>query len=206
MSKGFILKSTDIKTNDYLEICPGCLACYNQGRLTFYWFRLNKDTTLKQIEAALDIEEIHKRAKTPYACGGDEVQIQDNDFNGGEYMTAREIYGYVKLLRLVPSFDYVRAFKEIYLMNDEFINVEKVYEINEFEVSDTFRRFAEDVMTFDNDREFNEYLEETFTETNSINDDNPLINYIDWDRVVRDLKMDWEETEISGTIYAWRSI
>ena len=190
-----------LQTKDYLEICPGCLACYNQGRLTFYWFRLNKDTTLKQIETALDIEEIHKRAKTPYACGGDEVHIQDNDFNGGEYMTAREIYGYVKLLRLVPSFDYVRAFKEIYLMRDEFIN-----NLNNNEPSDMFKRFAEDVMTFADDREFNEYLEGTFTETNSINDDNPLINYIDWDRVVRDLKMDYEEVDISGTTYAWRSL
>ena len=61
-------------------------------------------------------------------------------------------------------------------------------------------------MTFDSDREFNEYLEETFTETNSINDDNPLINYIDWDRVVRDIKMDYEEVDISGTTYAWRTI
>jgi hypothetical protein len=120
-----------LQTKDYLEICPGCLACYNQGRLTFYWFRLNKETTLKQIEAALDIEEIHKRAKTPY---------------------------------------------------------------------------AEDVMTFDSDKELNEYLEETFTETYSINDDNPLINYIDWDKVVRDLKMDYEEVDISGTTYAWRSL
>ena len=192
-----------LQTRDYLEICPGCLACYNQGRLTFYWFRLNKDTTLKQIEAALDIEEIHKRAKTPYACGGDEVHIQDNEFNGGEDMTAREIYGYVKLLRLVPSFDYVRAFKEIYFMQDEFVNNDYV---RAFEPSDTFKRFAEDVMTFDSDREFNEYLEGTFTETNSINDDNPLINYIDWDRVVRDLKMDYEEVDISGTTYAWRSL
>jgi hypothetical protein len=196
-----------LQTKDYLEICPGCLACYNQGRLTFYWFRLNKETTLKQIEAALDIEEIHKRAKTPYACGGDEVHIQDNDFNGGEYMTAKEIYGYVKLLRLVPSFDYVRAFKEIYLMRDEFVNnLNKNPQINNNEPSDMFKRFAEDVMTFDSDRELNEYLEETFTETYSINDDNPLINYIDWDKVVRDLKMDYEEVDISGTTYAWRSL
>jgi hypothetical protein len=196
-----------LQTKDYLEICPGCLACYNQGRLTFYWFRLNKETTLKQIEAALDIEEIHKRAKTPYACGGDEVHIQDNDFNGGEYMTAKEIYGYVKLLRLVPSFDYVRAFKEIYLMRDEFVNnLNKNPQINNNEPSDMFKRFAEDVMTFDSDKELNEYLEETFTETYSINDDNPLINYIDWDKVVRDLKMDYEEVDISGTTYAWRSL
>ena len=44
------------------------------------------------------------------------------------------------------------------------------------------------------------------SETNSINDDNPLINYIDWDKVVRDLKMDYQEVNISGTTYAWRSI
>ena len=69
-----------------------------------------------------------------------------------------------------------------------------------------FKRFAEDVMTFASDREFNEYLKETFLETNSFNYGNPLINYIDWDRVVRDLKMDYEEVDISGTTYAWRSI
>ena len=192
-----------LQTKDYLEICPGCLACYNQGRLTFYWFRLNKETTQKQIEAALDIEEIHKRAKTPYACGGDEVHIQDNDFGGGEYMTAKEIYGYVELLQLVPSFDYVRAFKDIYLMNDEF----EYREWNKStKPSDMFKRFAEDVMTFASDREFNEYLKETFLETNSFNYGNPLINYIDWDKVVRDLKMDYEEVDISGTTYAWRSL
>jgi len=192
-----------LQTKDYLEICPGCLACYNQGRLTFYWFRLNKETTQKQIEAALDIEEIHKRAKTPYACGGDEVHIQDNDFGGGEYMTAKEIYGYVELLQLVPSFDYVRAFKDIYLMNDEF----EYREWNKStKPSDMFKRFAEDVMTFASDREFNEYLKETFLETNSFNYGNPLINYIDWDKVVRDLKMDYEEVDISGTTYAWRKL
>ena len=90
-------------------------------------------------------------------------------------MTAKEIYGYVKLLRLVPSFDYVRAFKEIYLMQDEF---QQEGSGIQYEPSDMFKRFAEDVMTFNTDREFNDYLEGEYTETNSINDDNPLINYI----------------------------
>ena len=190
------------ETKNFIEICPGCLACYNQGRLTFYWFKINKDTTLKQIERALDVEEIHRRAKTPFVCGGDDVHIQDNDFGGGEYMLPEELYGYVQLLQLVPNFDYIRAFKDIYLMQDEF-------DVNQ-EPSDMFKRFAEDVMTFDSDREFNDHLEETFTEFIPIlihkNDDNPLINYIDWDKVVKDLKMHYEETEISGTIYAWRKI
>tara|TARA_R100000995_G_C3434938_1_gene100342 strand:- start:136 stop:723 length:588 start_codon:yes stop_codon:yes gene_type:complete len=190
------------ETKNFIEICPGCLACYNQGRLTFYWFKINKDTTLKQIERALDVEEIHRRAKTPFVCGGDEVHIQDNDFGGGEYMLPEELYGYVQLLQLVPNFDYIRAFKDIYLMQDEF-------DVNQ-EPSDMFKRFAEDVMTFDSDREFNDHLEETFTEFIPIlihkNDDNPLIHYIDWDKVVKDLKMHYEETEISGTIYAWRKI
>ena len=42
-------------------------------------------------------------------------------------------------------------------MNDEFVN-----NLNNNEPSDMFKRFAEDVMTFDSDREFNEYLEEHF--------------------------------------------
>ena len=64
-----------LQTRDYLEICRVVWLITIKG-ITFYWFRLNKDTTLKQIEAALDIEEIHKRAKTPYACGGDEVHTR----------------------------------------------------------------------------------------------------------------------------------
>ena len=193
----------DTKTDNYIEICPGCLACYNQGRLTFYWFRITKDTTLEQIEQALDIEEIHRKAKTPYACGGDEVHIQDNDFCGGEYMSAKELFGYVQLLKLIPNFDYVRAFKNIYLMEDEFYYPEGNHEV---EVSSMFKEYAESVQVFDSQNDVDIYLDDTFTEINNIDYSKNVHNYIDWEKVRRDLMYDYKKTEVNSKIYLWREI
>lgn len=184
---------------NFIEICPGCLACYNQGRLTFYWFQINKDTTLEQIERALDVEEIHRRAKTPFVCGGDEVHIQDNDFGGGEYMLPEELYGYVQLLQLVPNFDYVRAFKDLYLMQDEF-------DLNQ-EPSDMFREFANDVLVFDYEHELHEYLDEAFGEYMEINSvPEILYSFIDWSAARDWLMTDRERADIDNKIYIWRKI
>tara|TARA_R100000234_G_C4997075_1_gene178453 strand:+ start:333 stop:911 length:579 start_codon:yes stop_codon:yes gene_type:complete len=190
-------------TDNYIEICPGCLACYNQGRLTFYWFRITKDTTLEQIQQALDIEQIHRKAKTPYACGGDEVHIQDNNFGGGEYMSAKELFGYVQLLKLVPNFDYVRAFKNVYLMQDEFDYPQGNHAV---EVSSMFKEFAEAVLVFDSEGDLNIHLNDDFMEVNNIDDSNNLSFYIDWDKARRDLLYDYQKTEVGNKIYLWRSI
>jgi len=186
------------ETKNFIEICPGCLACYNQGRLTFYWFQINKDTTLEQIERALDVEEIHRRAKTPFVCGGEEVHIQDNDFGGGEYMLAEELFGYVELLKLVPNFDYIRAFKDVYLMNDEL-------DINQ-EPSEMFEEFAYSVQVFDNIDEQNTHLEYEFMEIYDVSETDRLYHYIDWSAVRHDMLMDMQRAEVNGKIYLWRSI
>jgi len=186
------------ETKNFIEICPGCLACYNQGRLTFYWFQINKDTTLEQIERALDVEEIHRRAKTPFVCGGEEVHIQDNDFGGGEYMLAEELFGYVELLKLVPNFDYIRAFKDVYLMNDEL-------DINQ-EPSEMFKEFADSVQVFDNIDEQNTHLEYEFMEIYDVSETDRLYHYIDWSAVRHDMLMDMQRAEVNGKIYLWRSI
>ncbi len=182
-------------SNNYIEICPGCLACYNQGRLTFYWFQINKETTLEQIQKALSIEEIHKKAKTPHACGGDEVHIQDNDFGGDEYMLAEELFGLVQLLQLVPNFDYVRAFKEVFLMGDEL-------DVNH-EPTETFKDFADTVREFQSreDEEFE--LEERFVEHYDV--PQHLTPFINW-REVREHMLDGvERAEINGVTYIWSS-
>jgi hypothetical protein len=186
------------ETKNFIEICPGCLACYNQGRLTFYWFQINKDTTLEQIERALDVEEIHRKAKTPFLCGGEEVSIQDNDFGGGEYMTAKELYGYVELLQLVPNFDYIKAFKEIYLMEDEFDADQ--------EPSDQFKEFADSVQVFDNIDEQNTHLEYEFMEIYDVSETDRLYNYIDWSEARHDMLIDMNRAEVNKKIYIWRGI
>ena len=191
------------ETKNFIEICPGCLACYNQGRLTFYWFQINKDTTLEQIERALDVEEIHRRAKTPFVCGGEEVHIQDNDFGGGEYMTAKELYGYVELLQLVPNFDYIKAFKEVYLMSDEF---QQLGSGIQYEPSEQFKEFADSVQVFDNIDEQNTHLEYEFMEIYDVSETDRLINYIDWATVRHGMLIDMNKAEVNGKIYLWRGI
>lgn len=180
-----------------IEICPGCLACYNQGRLTFYWFRITKDTTLEEIKTALDIEEIHKRAKTPYACGGDEVHIQDNDFGGGEYMLPEEIFGIVQLLKLVPDFDYIRAYKECYGAGEEL-------DINN-EPSESFKEFADCVLVFNSIQEEEEYLDEYFCEVYQVDDGQMYANYIDWYRVREDMRIDMNTAQIGSRTFLWRN-
>lgn len=185
----------DMASNNYIEICPGCLACYNQGRLTFYWFQINKETTLEQIQKALDIEEIHKKAKTPYLCGGDEVHIQDNDFGGGEYMTAEELFGLVQLLQLVPNFDYVRAFKEVFLMGDEL-------DVNH-EPTETFKDFADNVTIFNTREDEENALDDMFIEHFDVPEH--LEQFINW-REVREFMLDrFERAEINGVTYLWSS-
>lgn len=191
------------ETKNFIEICPGCLACYNQGRLTFYWFQINKDTTLEQIEQALDIEQIHTKAKTPYACGGDEVHIQDNDFGGGEYMSAKELFGYVQLLNQIPNFDYVRAFKNIYLMQDEF---QQEGSGIQYEPSEMFKEYAESVQVFDSQIDVDNYLDDTFADINNINDSNNLYSFINWNSAREWVLNDYEKTEVNSKIYLWRSI
>lgn len=186
----------DTASNNYIEICPGCLACYNQGRLTFYWFQINKETTLEQIEQALDVENIHKKAKTPYVCGGDEVHIQDNDFGGGEYMLADELYGLVQLLQLVPNFDYIRAFKEVFLMGDEL-------DVNH-EPTSAFKEFADNVQVFDNIQDKENYLDEYFCEMYGVDEGQVYANYIDWYRVREDMLIDMCYAEVGGKTYLWR--
>jgi len=198
---------TQTETKNFIEIAPGCLACYNQGRLTFYWFQINKDTTLEQIEKALDVEEIHRKAKTPFLCGGEEVSIQDNDFGGGEYMTAKELFGYVQLLQLVPNFDYIRAFKDIYLMQDEF---QQLGSGIQYEPSDMFKEFANDVLVFDYTHELDEHLDEVFGEFMDINNNTNvpeiLYSFIDWRAARQWVLNDYEQTEINNKIYLWRGI
>ena len=192
----------DTKYHNNIEIAPGCLACYNQGRLTFYWYQITKDTTLEQIEQALDIQHIHTKAKTPYACGGDEVHIQDNDFGGGEYMSARELFGYVQLLKLIPNFDYVRAFKEVYLMEDEFDYPQGNHAV---EVSSMFKEYAESVQVFDSIYDLENYLDEQFTEYAEMHSCPDIIfSFINWRDAREWLLQDYEKVELSSKIYLWR--
>ena len=143
----------------------------------------------------MSIEEIHKKAKTPHACGGDEVHIQDNDFGGGEYMLAEELFGLVQLLQLVPNFDYVRAFKDVFLMGDEL-------DVNH-EPTQAFEEFAEEVTTFTSRESEENALEDRFVDMFEISDH--LYPFINWREVREYMLQDLERAEINGVTYLWKS-
>ena len=105
----------ETKTNkDNINVAIQCLACYNMGKLTFYWKSYTKNTTLEEIENSLDIETIHTKAKVPYLCNGDEYMIADNEnIKVEEYATAKDIYKFVELLQDVDDTDYINAYTQI---------------------------------------------------------------------------------------------
>jgi len=101
-------------TKDKFEIAIQCLACYNQGRLTFYWKSINKNTTLEDIQKSLDVETIHEKAKVKYLCGGEEYMIADyEDIKIEEYSSSQEIYLYAQALADVEDVDMLKAYTRI---------------------------------------------------------------------------------------------
>lgn len=50
-----------------------------------------------------------------------------------------------------------------------------------------------------------EFAQQLFDDLGYLGDENPLVNYVDWDAVVRDLKMDYSFVRSSdGTLYVFR--
>jgi Rad3-related DNA helicase len=80
----------------------------------------------------------------------------------------------------------------------------------QYEPSDMFKEFADDVLVFDYTHELDEHLDELFGEFMHINQDMQvpeiLYSFIDW-KAARDWVLnDYEQTEINNKIYLWRKI
>ena len=105
----------ETKTNkDSINIAIQCLACYNMGKLTFYWKSCTKNTTLDEIYNSLNVQTIHSKAKVPYLCNGDEYMIADyENIKVDEYANGIEIFKLVELLNDVEDTDYINAYTQI---------------------------------------------------------------------------------------------
>jgi antirestriction protein len=48
------------------------------------------------------------------------------------------------------------------------------------------------------------FAEQLFDDLGYLQDDNPLVNYVDWDAVARDLRMDYSFVRYEDTLYVFR--
>lgn len=163
----------ETKTNkDSINIAIQCLACYNMGKLTFYWKSFTKNTTLEEIENSLDVETIHTKAKVPYLCNGDEYMIADyENIKIDEYAHAKDIYKLVELLQDVDDTDYIKAYLEI--NHIEYLDRE----------SDSWTEFKDNVQVFNWLSDAEDYAEEFAKDAYGFYEieDNFFADWINWD-------------------------
>jgi len=62
----------------------------------------------------------------------------------------------------------------------------------------------DDGIHFIKEYEFEDYARELAEDSYISEDNNPLLNYIDWERWARDVQMDYSEVEFEGTTYYYR--
>jgi hypothetical protein len=157
---------------DTLNLAIQCLACYNMGKLTFYWKSYTKNTTLEEIENSLDVETIHTKAKTPYLCNCDEYSLSDyENIKVEEYATAKDIYKLVELLQDVDDTDYINAYCQI--NHVEYLDRE----------SSSWTEFKDNVLVFNWLSDALDYTEEYLMDVYDYAsiDGNYFADWINWD-------------------------
>ena len=182
------------------SICPTCLACYNMGYLTFYWYQVNEKTTLEEIEKAMTLEVIHKKAgRMPNLCDGDEVFISDYEYiKVEEYDQPELIHNLVKKLKDVRDVGELAVFRDFYHYSEDLD-------------SDTWENFHCSVQSFDYMQEVDEHLLEVGMENlgfNIIEVQSPEIwdrisIYIDEDKVISRMKDIYFLEEYNNKYYVW---
>lgn len=157
---------------DSINLAIQCLACYNMGKLTFYWKSLTKNSTLEEIQNSLDVETIHTKAKTPFLCNGDEYMIADyENIKVEEYATAKDIYKFVELLQDVDDTDYINAYCQI--NHVEYLDRE----------SSSWQEFKENVIVFNWLSDARDYVEEYLIDVYDYAsiDGSYFADWINWD-------------------------
>jgi hypothetical protein len=152
------------------DIAIQCLACYNQGRLTFYWKSIDKNTTLEDIQKSLEVETIHAKAKVKYLCGGDEYFISDTEeISIEEYSSSEEIHQLAQALADVEDVDMIKAYKRINYSLD-------------LDSSD-WTEFKDNVLVFNYLSDAEDYAEEHVKEVYDFYsiEDNFFVDWINWD-------------------------
>ena len=182
------------------SICPTCLACYNMGYLTFYWYQVNEKTTLEEIEKAMTLEVIHKKAgRMPNLCDGDEVFISDYEYiKVDEYDQPEFIFNLVEKLKDVRDVGELAVFRNNYFYSADLD-------------SNTWESFHSSVVSFDYMQDVDAHLLDVGMDNlglRNIEIENPSLwntiePYIDDKKVIRMMKDSYRVEEYNNKYYVW---
>tara|TARA_B100001250_G_scaffold77171_1_gene63277 strand:- start:637 stop:1236 length:600 start_codon:yes stop_codon:yes gene_type:complete len=182
------------------SICPTCLACYNMGYLTFYWYQVNEKTTLEEIEKAMTLEVIHKKAgRMPNLCDGEEVFISDYEYiKVDEYDQPEFIFNLVEKLKDVRDVGELAVFRNNYFYSADLD-------------SNTWESFHSSVVSFDYMQDVDAHLLDVGMDNlglRNIEIENPSLwntiePYIDDKKVIRMMKDSYRVEEYNNKYYVW---
>ena len=182
------------------SICPTCLACYNMGYLTFYWYQVNEKTTLEEIEKAMTLEVIHKKAgRMPNLCDGEEVFISDYEYiKVDEYDQPEFIFNLVEKLKDVRDVGELAVFRNNYFYSADLD-------------SNTWESFHSSVVSFDYMQDVDAHLLDVGMDNlglRNIEIENPSLwntiePYIDDKKVIRMMKDSYRVEEYMNKYYVW---
>lgn len=152
---GHSMDSATKERKNNFEIAPTCLSCFG-SHLVFYWLTVTKDTTLKELEKALTNEEIHKKAKVPFLCNGDETFISDwSGIHVDEYTSAKDLFKYVEVLKFIEEHNY----------SVEFLDLEIVaYALENTDIENLENYLEHMPVEFNYLSDAHEFIEQTFYE------------------------------------------
>lgn len=180
--------------NDTPEVWVGCLACYNAGRLIGQWY--------DALEAGeLTPEQLHegRLAQLEARDGGsphEELWVMDHQGFGG------------LLTGECSPMEAQRLAEVIGELEDANLPVEAFAawlqgEANSGAVSDFGDVFQG---VWDSEEDFARQMSEDIGDTGSVPEGAAwLLQYVDWERVARDLMMDFGSEHVSGGVAIWRS-
>jgi len=173
------------------NIAMGCLGCYAEGRLVFKWI---------SYEQLVDEDGVIHTGRGLCNLAGcthehhDEWHIQDYDgVNMGEWPDIQHLYSLFEYLDGDEDRDAI------------LLACQSQYSTTE-EMSDNVERVKEKLYyACKYEVELKDYFMEYAYDTGIAHEDNPLIDYVDWELYARDMMYLYTKIETEQGIYLWES-
>jgi len=173
------------------NIAMGCLGCYAEGRLVFKWI---------SYEQLVDEDGVIHTGRGLCNLAGcthehhDEWHIQDYDgVNMGEWPDIQHLYSLFEYLDGDEDRDAI------------LLACQSQYSTTE-EMSDNVERVKEKLYyACKYEVELKDYFMEYAYDTGIAHEDNPLIDYVDWELYARDMMYLYTKIETEQGIYLWET-
>ena len=170
------------------KVAVGCLACYNDGRLSFKW--MDADELEEAYEGKGLAQTVCKQPVTIYH-NPEEWEIQDYDGDIGRLRLGGwpNIENLIQMMRLMDEepTKYVVAYEAAvdHYQNPTADQVEEVA----------------DLMYHIGDQSLEDYFMEQAIDCGEITEDSPMFSYIDWERYARDCMYEHDEYKYGTDTY-----